>query len=149
MHRIQCSLVRSLVRLVLPTKHCGKISARSLPMRVSNASGTGVFKNCGCQVITISLAHTAVWARQTYIWSPSTQYIYTLVTRFLFNWLIGQNIESPCVCVAVWHLFKIVTTFGHQLLSILMSTWFGHNSCCLPYIMSLATLYFRKECPST
>jgi len=25
-------------------------------------------------------------------------------------------------------------------------TCFCHNSCCLPYVMSLASLYFRKQC---
>jgi len=24
--------------------------------------------------------------------------------------------------------------------------YFYHNSCCLPYFMSLARLYFRKQC---
>jgi len=26
-------------------------------------------------------------------------------------------------------------------------TCFCHNSCCLSYVMSLASLYFRKHCP--
>jgi len=25
-------------------------------------------------------------------------------------------------------------------------TCFCHNSCCLPHVMSLASLYFRKQC---
>ena len=31
-------------------------------------------------------------------------------------------------------------------MEVITVTCFCHNSCCLPYAMSLASLYFRKQC---
>jgi len=50
-----------------------------------------------------------------------------------------RNWATPVFFSSVWE---------SRSMGPIMVTCFCHSSCCLPYVISLVNLYFRKQCPA-